>query len=605
MPCLLQTNPDTQHFQPQAEDILTDEDLLELFRIIKQIIRKKPDAERIAKLFFCIVYAMGNLYQFYKPIHSDCIVFRDDSNINTGSVTANVQLPSLVSCCQSSPSNDTPHRNGNTNSTSNWKDDSTAVVATPPSSTTSPALTQPTPGVPQRLLSVSYLTNPTSPAIKPPTQLPQIMSRPSEGETSTDKYSVRPYTNLRPLYPSNTYPIQPPWSPIDEQSQHQQPQQQPQQQMNGNHSDRYPHLNTLMNGNAEVLMEPKQRGFYYQDGRITREPALLQRYAEQGVLTQASLMRKRKKNFGEGEFPYELSTLPAPAKKPKIPHRHGEFKQRRDDIISRMRTIMMADLEQKAQRLPADFSLGIEKTELPANINIDNLSSEEASQLLAPALRILTLHSNMKPHLDNGMNQNGIYYNNDYFRLYLAFVQFQKVFGDLFPNEVIKIASPSTTNNDDTVSSPGSMAERDKDRERNANMKAYRGWIEPFLTETNWAAFRRNIMVGERIMQLTKVVGQGVLLMTKELSGSKLHLTFTNNEWDEFIHGLIQGLWDETIDWSHDEDDIEENRREGSSLLVTELKLKFASHFWFTGQGSVVPVAERKAARARERSNNK
>lgn len=276
-----------------------------------------------------------------------------------------------------------------------------------------------------------------------------------------------------------------------------------------------------------------------------------------------------------------------------------------DDIISRMRTIMMADLEQKAQRLPADFSLGIEKTELPANINIDNLSSEEASQLLAPALRILTLHSNMKPHLDNGMNQNGIYYNNDYFRLYLAFVQFQKIFGDLFPNEVIKIASPSTTNNDDTVSSPGSMAERDKDRERNANMKAYRGWIEPFLTETNWAAFRRNIMVGERIMQLTKVVGQGVLLMTKELSGSKLHLTFTNNEWDEFIHGLSQGLWDETIDWSHDEDDIEENRREGSSLLVTELKLKFASHFWFTGQGSVVPVAERKAARARERSNNK
>ncbi|OBZ83689.1 hypothetical protein A0J61_08258 [Choanephora cucurbitarum] len=68
-------------------------------------------------------------------------------------------------------------------------------------------------------------------------------------------------------------------------------------------------------------------------------------------------------------------------------------------------------------------------------------------------------------------------------------------------------------------------------------MKAYRGWIEPYLTETNWAAFRRNIMVGERIMQLTKVVGQGVLLMTKELSGSKLHLTFTNNEWDEFIQG--------------------------------------------------------------------
>jgi hypothetical protein len=299
-----------QHFQPQAEDILTDEDLLELFRIIKQIIRKKPDAERIAKLFFCIVYAMGDLYHFYKPIHSDYIVFRDDSNINTGPVTADVQLPSSVSCCQS--------------------------VATPSSSTSSPAITannntsNTAAAIPQRLLSVSYLTNPTSPIVKPPTQLPQIISRPHE-ETTTDQYSVRPYTNIRPMYPSNTYPTQPPWSPIDES-----PTQRSPQQLNGSSSIRFPHLNTLMNnGNTEVLMEPKQRGFYYQDGRITREPALLQRYAEQGVLTQASLMRKRKKTAGEGDFPYELSTLPAQAKKPKIPHRHGEFKQRRKpNIIS-------------------------------------------------------------------------------------------------------------------------------------------------------------------------------------------------------------------------------------------------------------------------------
>lgn len=249
----------------------------------------------------------------------------------------------------------------------------------------------------------------------------------------------------------------------------------------------------------------------------------------------------------------------------------------------------MADLEQKAQKLPAHFTLAIEKVELPNGINIDSLSSEEASQLLSPALRILTLHSNMKPHLDNGMNQNGIYYNNDYFRLYLAFTQFQSIFARLFPNEIIKISVNEET-----------MTERDKDRERNANMKAYRVWIEPFLTETNWAAFRRNIMVGERIMQLTKVVGQGVLLMTKELSGSKLHLTFTNNEWDEFIQGLSQGAWDETIDWSHEE----EIEKEGSSLLVTELRLKFATHFWFTEQGTVVPPAERKIARAKERSKS-
>ncbi|KAI8368571.1 hypothetical protein EDC96DRAFT_504823 [Choanephora cucurbitarum] len=525
-PCLGQ--PTSDKFHPQAADILSDEDLLELFRIIKHIVRKKPDAERLAKLYFCMAYAMGEQYQFYKPIHDDTLVFREDTTNTVGKV----QLPASVLCCHDTLSSSSSSSN--------------------------------TSAVPQRILSVSYLTNPS-----PSPQLPQIMPRTTE---ETEAY-VRPY--MRPL--------QSPWSPLEDA-----PSQ----------SIKYPHLNTLINTSpSEVLMEPKQRGFYYQDGRISREPVLLQRYAEQGVLTQANLMKKRKKPFHDPDYPYELSSLPTPVKKPKIPHRHGEFKQRRDDIISRMRTIMMADLEQKAQRLPADFTLSIEKATLP-HINPDELSTEEASQLLAPALRILTEHSNMKPHLDNGMNQNGIYYNNDYFRLYLAFTQFQDIFAQLFPNEVIKMSLP------EDAPSPTSL-ERDKDRERNANMKAYRGWIEPYLTETNWAAFRRNIMVGERIMQLTKVVGQGVLLMTKELSGSKLHLTFTNNEWDEFIQGLSQGAWDETIDWSHEDGMTEEDRKHLSgSLLVHELRLKFATHFWFTEEGRVVPPAERKAARAKERQNH-
>ncbi|KAI8888528.1 hypothetical protein K501DRAFT_282803 [Backusella circina FSU 941] len=261
---------------------------------------------------------------------------------------------------------------------------------------------------------------------------------------------------------------------------------------------------------------------------------------------------------------------------------------------------MMTDLEQKIQRLPEDFSLAIEKTQLAENIDTTQITSEQAKQLLAPALGILTFHSNMKPHLDNGMNQNGIYYNNDYFRLYQAFVQFQKIFAQLFPNEVIPVSD--VIEEGGMPSPPGSSIVPDKDRERNANMKAYRAWVEPLLTESNWAAFRRNIMVGERIMQLSNIVGQGILLMTKELSGSKLHLTFTNNEWEEFIQGLSQGRWDETIDWSHEEN-IETNQIIEGSLLVHELRLKFATHFWFTEQGRVVPLVERKAARAREKQN--
>jgi hypothetical protein len=278
-----------------------------------------------------------------------------------------------------------------------------------------------------------------------------------------------------------------------------------------------------------------------------------------------------------------------------------------DDIISRMRTITMADLEQKAQRLPNQFTLAIDESVtsaegvLSATVANEQLSQEHLVELLEPALRILTNHSNMKPHLDNGMNQNGIYYNSDYFRLYLAFEQFQRTFAILFPNEVAKITESSTTEvaagdrTSVTAATAAAAAERDKDRERNANMKAYRVWIEPLLTETNWAAFRRNIMVGERMMQLTKSVGQGVLLMTKELSGSKLHLTFTNSEWDEFMNGLNSGRWDQTIEWENGQKkQLEQQRENNASLLVSELQLKFATHYWFYPDGLLVSSKERR-----------
>jgi hypothetical protein len=338
------------HFEPQAEDILTDEDLLELFRIIKQIIKKRPDVERLAKLYFCISYAMGEVNQFYRPNHSNHVVYRDDIN----QTTAVVRVP--FACC-------------------NKKRTDPNIVEEDSS---------------QRVLSVSYLTNPS-----PPQQQQQQQQRHQDGET--DQYSVRPYTHIKPLYPTSS--PSPSITPnLNTHHHHIQPQPrhlgttnitpspssiahaliangssnggvnnshhnsnsnnnnhhhnmnhlQNNNSMIGNNShrsitpspitstvadatsSRYPNLNTTtMSSRLEVLMEPKQRGFYYQDNRINREPALLQRYAEQGVLTQASLMRKRKRQLDDSEYPYELSTLPAIGKRTKIPHRHGEFKQRR------------------------------------------------------------------------------------------------------------------------------------------------------------------------------------------------------------------------------------------------------------------------------------
>ncbi|CAO3589254.1 unnamed protein product [Absidia cylindrospora] len=472
--------------------------------------------------------------------------------------------------------------------------------------------------------------------------------------TSDHNTAIRPYNDCRPLFsmnsPSQSYSIPLQLGERRDASPHDYTQQPVQ---NDNYSStmalmdsycsasslstaastlsetpEYQQLNSMLHGHmtntrvqvdpsTDRLMEPRQRGFYYQYGRIDREPPLLRRFAEQGVLTQASLLRKRKRQCSDTENPYVLSTLPAPIKRPKVPHRNGEFDQRRNDILHRLRSITMADLELKSLRLAPDTTLSIEHADLPSTLQLSSMSPEDTAELLEPALRILTFHSNMKPHLDNGMNQNGIYYNGDYYRLYLAFVQFQKVFATLFPQEVVKVRTLSSRTRHggsdnaaedeeeyDPLAIPvppsyhaphvSAMSERDRDRDRNMNMKAYRRWIEPLLTETNWAAFRRNIVVGERMVLLTKVVGQGVLLMTKELSGSKLHLTFTNSEWDEFIGGLHVGKWDDTVSW--DDNNNNEHWGDDPSRLVDELKNKFLSDFWFSPIGTPVPPHLRKHA---------
>ncbi|ORZ16293.1 hypothetical protein BCR42DRAFT_33367 [Absidia repens] len=642
--CLLEDNDLTQSsspttpphlFQPQAEDILTDEDLLDLFRIVKQVLRKKPDANKLAKLLFCVSYALGDHVKFFKPLHEDRILFRNDDAFSTSSSVHVVRLPQNSSCCSSNirpmdspPSSSSPStangvagdtlshpplpdytNNSNHDSIQKWHD-MTVPISSPSSSTTSQSpLT--------KLLPVPFLTNPSQPSItattttsSPPSFTPQpttpLPSQPFDQQptttsipsdhTSTDAYSVRSYTNLYPSISAAT-PLPPPSSSSSSAIPYE--LTEPRRAFHRSPLP-LPPLATAT-AHAEILTEPKQRGFYYQEGRIAREPVALQRYAEQGILTQASLMQKRKRATATSSstdpdtmypssisssspHPSSPSSFPhtPPAKKPKIPHRHGEFESRRDDILHRLQNITIQELEQKAERMPENFALVIERVAMPrmeGGTTVDTLTKDQAAALLAPSLDILTHHSNMKPHQDNGMNQNGIYYNSDYFRLYLAFDQFQKTFAFLFPQDVVVVAITEEDDDDDLWKSTlkdgnSSGRERDRDRERNTNMKAYRPWIEPRLMGTHWAAFRRNIVVGERMMQLTKLVGQGVLLMTKELSGSKLHLTFTNNEWDEFVRYLV----------------------DNTTTLVHPLRRKFIDAYWFHHpQGTIVAPAQRHA----------
>lgn len=349
--CLLKATLLGRYYPAQADDILTDDELLDLFRIIKQILKKAPDTDRIAKLLFCITYALGDNVKFAKPVHEDRILFRDYMNHTTGPGMGVIQLTANSSCChfvngfhddptQAPPPPPQPHTDAR------WLDASAAASADSPFT---------------RLLSVNCLDSNPHPIPPPPpsssstTDIPQHHQQqqpshhmPSSSSSSSssfppsstctsddamaDSFAVRSYTNFQSLLQQH----HPPQTPSQQGLT---PPQPPTPQQPEFAAARYPHLQTLLGAaNAsgisktpdEVLMEPKQRGFYYQDGRISREPALLQRYAEQGVLTQASLMRKRKRQLPENmNYPYELATLPASVKKPKIPHRHGEFEQRR------------------------------------------------------------------------------------------------------------------------------------------------------------------------------------------------------------------------------------------------------------------------------------
>ncbi|KAI9286067.1 hypothetical protein BC943DRAFT_359766 [Umbelopsis sp. AD052] len=541
----LENSPEQQAnlFQPQAEDILSDDELLELFRVVKQIFRKKPTTDRISKVFFCFCYALGDEVKFYKP-KADRISFKEDgaNQYNTVKVPGSPDATSTtIDLPPTKRFNDLPGEDQRRAFPISYiaqnKDFGSKATSTSPHSPSLPSFSS---HFGQDRMPSPQASSAHSPFIDLPSSAPRING-----------------TGFRP--PSKQYQsIQP--SEIKPDRLYQSPSSSPQSQ------------SSIISNNPAAAIT--RRGFYYQPGRINNEDVLVQRYAEQGLLVHGPLIKKKRRAmFPEDNQPEmnEIISFPprsigeGPAKKPKIPHRHGEFESRRDDIIQRLRAIAVSDLEQKASKIGHHFSLAIEQPKPPTR--------QTAEDIIRPALLILAKHSNMKPHLDNGMNQNGIYYNWDYYRLFLAFDQFQQAYAQFYP--VAGSACSCTKEEHDRHGGCMKSSLADREKEKNANMKSYRPWIEPLLKETNWAAFRRNIVVGERMMQLTKAVGLGVLLMTKELSGSKIHLTFTNNEWHEFLTGLISGKWDSVVTNLSPEAD------ENGSRLVQELCKKFNSPRWF------------------------
>lgn len=118
--------------------------------------------------------------------------------------------------------------------------------------------------------------------------------------------------------------------------------------------------------------------------------------------------------------------------------------------------------------------------------------------------------ANLPAHLDCDFapKNAGVYYNYEYFQLYLAYRDLE--------------------------------AERQQQQQMEGGdprpvLAQCRADIERVLVSTNWEAIRRRLTIGERICQVCGVVGRGFLLLSKQVSGRKLLHNFNTGEWGEFM----------------------------------------------------------------------
>lgn len=129
--------------------------------------------------------------------------------------------------------------------------------------------------------------------------------------------------------------------------------------------------------------------------------------------------------------------------------------------------------------------------------------------VLAPIHRFAAF-ANLPAHYDCDFapKNAGVYYNYEYFQLYLAYRDLE--------------------------------AERQQQQQLEGGdprpiLVQCRSDIEKVLVSTNWEAIRRRLTIGERICQVCGVVGRGFLLLSKQVSGRKLLHNFNTGEWGEFM----------------------------------------------------------------------
>ncbi|KAI8364469.1 hypothetical protein EDC96DRAFT_481998 [Choanephora cucurbitarum] len=178
--------------------------------------------------------------------------------------------------------------------------------------------------------------------------------------------------------------------------------------------------------------------------------------------------------------------------------RDKEYAVRRNEVINDLLKVPEADLLHQANTVDDEVKLIIQGHER---------STKHGS--LDPLPRFAHF-ANLAAHYDCDFapKNAGVYFNYEYFQLYLAYRDM----------EIEKQRQQQMEGSD-----PRTI------------MAQCRADIEKVLANSNWEAIRRRLTIGERICSVCGVVGRGFLLLSRQVSGRKLLHNFNTTEWAEFM----------------------------------------------------------------------
>ncbi|KAG1052611.1 hypothetical protein G6F43_005256 [Rhizopus delemar] len=198
----------------------------------------------------------------------------------------------------------------------------------------------------------------------------------------------------------------------------------------------------------------------------------------------------------------------------KASPRDKEYVVRRNEIIQDLLKLSDVDLLHQANTIDPDVKLIIQGQERSTKLGV-----------LAPIHRFAAF-ANLPAHYDCDFapKNAGVYFNYEYFQLYLAYR--------------------------DLEIERQQQQQLEGSADHRPILVQCRADIEKVLVSTNWEAIRRRLTIGERIYQVCELVGRGFLLLSKQVSGRKLLHNFNAGEWAEFMrefrkpenHALLENL---------------------------------------------------------------